>query len=194
MRFFENNEANHIQAFVGRLTTDGTELLRESNLRTMPGLAWNNAIPMAAQPCFTPFDSLDDFAIDVRSMIARPIICTWLSNVHGLRVGLEAALTLLFFSTGSLDKAVVHLKETLASACACIAYALLASIYDITETLHVALRLAVTAGSFAISASAFVMDKVQAAATFVSDIADPYLQALNFNTHGERINEIFQWA
>ena len=177
MRFFENNEANHIETFVNRLITDETDLVLESNLRTVRGLAWNNAIPMAAQPCFTPFNSFDDFAIDARSMIARPIICTWLSNVHGLRVGLEAALTLLFFSTFSFDKAGVHLKETLASACACIAYALLASIYDITETLHVALRLAVTAGSFAISAGAFVMDKAQAAATFVSDIAEPYLHA-----------------
>ena len=177
MKFFENNEANHIQAFVHRLTTDENSLLSESNLRMMPGLALNTDLPIAARPCFTPFNSFDDLIIDALSMIARPIICSWLSNVHGLRVGLEATLTLLFLGTLSFDKAGVHLKETLASAAACIFFALLASIYDITETLHVALRLAITAGSFTMAAGAFVMDKVQAAATFVSDIAEPYLQA-----------------
>ena len=178
MKFFANNETNHIRTFFNRLDADETSLLRESDLRTTRGCEWNPNRPIFEQPCFTPFTSFDDFIIDTRSMIARPIICSWLSNVHGLRVGLEAALTLLFLGTLSFDKAGEHLKETLASACACIAFASLASLYETTETLHVILRLAVTAGSFAISAGSFVLDKIQAAATFVGDALEPSFQAI----------------
>ena len=177
MKFFAHNEVNHIQTFFNRLDTDEISLLRESNLRTERGLALNLAFPITEQPCFTPFNSFNDFTQDVRSMIARPIICSWLSNVHGLRIVLELSLTLLFFVTLSIDKANEHCNEFLASAFACTAFALLASIYDITETLHVALRLAITVGSFAIIAGAFVMDKAQNTATFVSDALEPYLQA-----------------
>ena len=152
MKFFNGREYNlsdYSNAYRRGFLQQEAFLLHDAGIRARNGLGFLfDNIPFREQPCFSSFNNFNEFTTDLQALIAKPLICLWLAKVHALRIGLE--LNLLCMSTCGLVFLVNpdhHIPEMMASIVAAVCYGLRANILLITETLHLALRLVITAGA-----------------------------------------------
>ena len=152
MKFFnglEDNLSDYSNAYQRGFLQQEANLLHESGIRLTNGLGFVfDNTPFREQPCFSSFNNFTDFTTDLQALIAKPLICMWLAKVHVLRIGLELSVccmnlcgVIVFFNPSH------HIPEIMASIVAAICYDLKAKILLITETLHLALRLVITAGA-----------------------------------------------
>jgi len=151
MKFFNGNarsfnDSNN--AYWSALAQEEADLIRESGIGNQGAMDYlfNNR-RHHVQPRFSMFRNVNEFATDLQSLIARPVICLWLAKVHALRATLEFGLFLLYVFTLNGNNANAHLSEAIASYCAVVCHNLKAEIHLITETLYVGLRLALTVGA-----------------------------------------------
>ena len=145
MKFFNGHErhlSDYSNAYRRRFLQQEAFLLHDAGIRARNGLGFLfDNIPFHEQPCFSSFNNFNDFTTDLQALIAKPLICLWLAKVHALRIGLE--FNLYCMSACRL----VLIPEMMASIVAAVCYGLRANILLITETLHLALRLVITAGA-----------------------------------------------